>query len=256
MGGVVLRWDDLRGLVDRGQRWSTGYYYIVILVLLCVCRLRRGISWALAEHLAGAGTDARGMDGSTGRKGYVSTVTILYITTITRLWCDVLCCVVLCCVVMCCSILYIIRIDGYSNFKSPASNYRGFGASTSDSRRFSMKHRPEIGKFCFCCKMFDRKTWNYVEIFCRFCFCGPEWIFYTSCCSLACHVSIADRFVPFIGREYVDTWHIDTWHILIGRSTLTELWSDGPPICEIWKKNYELGGNLLTRGMLIFVFDF
>jgi hypothetical protein len=42
-------------------------------------------------------------------------------------------------------------------------------------------------------------------------------------CSLACHVSIADWFVPFIGREYVDTWHIDTWNILIGRSTFTEL---------------------------------
>jgi hypothetical protein len=75
------------------------------------------------------------------------------------------------------------------------------------------------------------------------------YIFYTSCCSLACHVSIADWFIPFIGRAYVDMWHIDTWHILIGRSTFTELWSDGPPICEIWKKKNELGGNLLTRGM-------
>jgi hypothetical protein len=33
-----------------------------------------------------------------------------------------------------------------------------------------MEHRPEIGRFCFCCKMCDRKTWNYVELFCRFCF--------------------------------------------------------------------------------------
>jgi len=55
----------------------------------------------------------------------------------------------------------------------------------------------------------------------------------------ACHVSITDWFVPFIGREYFGTCYIDTWHTLIGRSTFTELWSDGPPICEIWKKNYE-----------------
>jgi hypothetical protein len=39
----------------------------------------------------------------------------------------------------------------------------------------------------------------------------------------ACHVSITDWFVPFIGWEYVDMWHIGTWHILIGRSTFTEL---------------------------------
>jgi hypothetical protein len=39
-------------------------------------------------------------------------------------------------------------------------------------------------------------------------------------------------------------------HILIGRATFTDLWSDGPPECNIWKKSYELGGNMLTRGML------
>ena len=100
--------------------------------------------------------------------------------------------------------------------KSPASNYHGFGASTSDSRRFSMKHRPEIGKFCFCCQMFDRKTWNCVErlnyitsirdhtnkiwkSFSDFVCVVTNgcYVFYTSCCSLACHVSIADWFVPF-----------------------------------------------------------
>jgi hypothetical protein len=24
--------------------------------------------------------------------------------------------------------------------------------------------------------MFHRKTWNFVELFCRFCFCGHEWM--------------------------------------------------------------------------------
>ena len=43
----------------------------------------------------------------------------------------------------------------------------------------------------------------------------------TSCCSWACHVSIADWFVPFIGREYVDMWHIDTWQILFTLLTPT-----------------------------------
>jgi hypothetical protein len=63
------------------------------------------------------------------------------------------------------------------------------------------------------------------------------YVFNTSCCSLVCHVSIADWFVPLIGREYIDTWHIDTWHILIGRSTFTELWSDGPTNMRNLKKN-------------------
>ena len=37
-----------------------------------------------------------------------------------------------------------------SNFsKSPTSNYHGFGAPTSNSRRFSMEHRSEITSFCF-----------------------------------------------------------------------------------------------------------
>ena len=45
-------------------------------------------------------------------------------------------------------------------------------------------------------------------------------VLYTSCCSLTCHVSITDWFVPFIGREYVDTWYIDMWHIfLFGQAT-------------------------------------
>ena len=31
--------------------------------------------------------------------------------------------------------------------------------------------------FCFCyCKMFDRKTWIFVQLFCRFWFCGHEWM--------------------------------------------------------------------------------
>jgi hypothetical protein len=46
------------------------------------------------------------------------------------------------------SISYLILWKScFSNFKSPASNYRGFGASTSNSRRFSMEHRFEIGQF-------------------------------------------------------------------------------------------------------------
>jgi hypothetical protein len=48
-------------------------------------------------------------------------------------------------------------------------------------------------------------------------------MFYTSSCSLAYHVLIADWFVPFLGREYVCTWHVDTWQSLIGRFTFTEL---------------------------------
>jgi hypothetical protein len=97
-----------------------------------------------------------------------------------------------------------------------------------------MKHRSEIGQFCFC-------FWNvrsHVNFFADFVSVVTNecYVFSTSCCSWACHVSITDWFVPFIGWEYVDTWHIDTWHILIGRSTFTEIWSDGPPICEIWKK--------------------
>ena len=49
-------------------------------------------------------------------------------------------------------ILYLIyycnrRLDFSS--KSPTSNYHGFGAPTSNSRRFSMEHRSEITSFCF-----------------------------------------------------------------------------------------------------------
>jgi hypothetical protein len=112
-----------------------------------------------------------------------------------------------------------------------------------------MEHRSEIGRFCFCCKMFDRKTWNFFADFVSVVTNGCC-VFYTSCCSLACHVSIADWFVPFIGREYVDTWHIDTWQILFGRPTnmrnlkkklRTTRWVVGGNI---------LGGNILTRGIL------
>jgi hypothetical protein len=89
--------------------------------------------------------------------------------------------------------------------------------------------------------MFDRKKWNFVQLFCRFWLCGHEWML----CILhgmfvaghaMCQSPIGSYRLFFIGWEYVDTWHIDTWHILIWRSTFTELWSDGPPICEIWKK--------------------
>ena len=99
-----------------------------------------------------------------------------------------------------------------------------------------MKHRSEIGQFCFCCKMFDRKTWNYVEPLQILFLWSRMYIMYFTRCSLVCHVSIADWFVPFIGREYVDTWHIDTSHILIGRSTFTELWSDGHQYAKFEKK--------------------
>ena len=78
--------------------------------------------------------------------------------------------------------------------------------------------------FAFVSKMFDRKTilFNFFEDF-DYVVTNGCYVFYTSCCSLACHLSIADWLVPFIRREYVDTCHINTWHISIGRSTLTEL---------------------------------
>ena len=118
-----------------------------------------------------------------------------------------------------------------------------------------MKHRSEIGQFCFRFQMFDRKTWNFVQLFWRF------WLYmwsqmdviYFTRHVVAWHATCQSPIGSYRllgGNMLPRCIDIDTWHILIGRSTLTELWSDGPPICEIWKKNYELGGNLLTRGML------
>ena len=109
--------------------------------------------------------------------------------------------------------MYIIRNEVLlsSNFsKSPASNNRGFGASTSDSFAFVVKC--SIAKREIMLNFFA----DFVSVVTNGCY-----VFYTS--YLACHVSITEWFVPFVGREYVDTWHIDTWHILIGRSTFTKL---------------------------------
>jgi hypothetical protein len=71
-------------------------------------------------------------------------------------------------------ILYITVLgSAVSIFKSPASNYRGFGASTSDSHRFTMEHRSEIDRF------FDRTATNMQNL----------------------------KKKLRTGREFVDTWH-------------------------------------------------
>jgi hypothetical protein len=73
-----------------------------------------------------------------------------------------------------------------------------------------MKHRSEIGK-----------TWNYVELFCRFCFCGHEWML----CILH---------VMFVARHATCQSPIGLYRLLGGnmltRGILTRgiFWSDGP----------------------------
>jgi hypothetical protein len=68
-------------------------------------------------------------------------------------------------------------------------------------------------------------------------------VLYTACCILACHVSITDWFVFFIGRDYVDTWHIDrTVHVyraLIGRSTFTDFANDDGSSIKRDSKQYK-----------------
>jgi hypothetical protein len=75
-----------------------------------------------------------------------------------------------------------------------------------------MEHRPEIGQFCFCFIMFDRKTWNFVELFWRFWLCGHK---------------IMD--VMYFTR------HVVAWYAA----------------CQSPIGSYRLlGGNMLTRGIL------
>jgi hypothetical protein len=78
-----------------------------------------------------------------------------------------------------------------------------------------MKHRSEIGHFCFCCKMFDRKT-NLCWIF-----CGHEWMF----CILH---------VMFVAGHATCQSPIGSYRLLGGNMltcgilTRVIFWSDGP----------------------------
>ena len=84
-----------------------------------------------------------------------------------------------------------------------------------------MKHRSEIGQFCFCCKMFDRKTWNYVELFLRILF-------------------LWSRMDVMYFTRHVVAWHATCQspigsYRLLGGNMLTSgiltrgiFWSDGP----------------------------
>jgi hypothetical protein len=80
-----------------------------------------------------------------------------------------------------------------------------------------MKHRSEIGQFCFCYKMFDRITWNFVQLFWRFWFCGHKWML----CILhvmfvAGHATcqqIPAQFVTFFSILHIGGLPIKIWHV-------------------------------------------
>ena len=57
-------------------------------------------------------------------------------------------------------------------------------------------------------------------------------------CSWACHVSIADWFVPFILYWVGVCWHVAYWHVAYFDRTVHvyQTLIGRPPICKIWKK--------------------
>jgi Uri superfamily endonuclease len=125
-----------------------------------------------------------------------------------------------------------------------------------------MKHRPEIGRFCFCCKMFDRKTGVFFNIFADFVsvVINGCYVFYTSCCSWS---------MPRVNHRLVRTvywagifWHVLHWHVAYFDRTVHVYWAliGRPTNMRNLKKKLRttrqevganiLGGNILTRGIL------